>query len=90
MRSEEQMLNLIVETARADARIRAAFLQGSRTNPNAPRDIFQDYDVIYVVDETRPFREDRRWIDASESGFTCSTPRKTRTSRRTWKTAMAG
>lgn len=63
MRSEEQMLNLIVETARADARIRAAFLQGSRTNPNAPRDIFQDFDVIYVVDETRPFREDRRWID---------------------------
>ncbi len=63
MRNEEQMLDLIVRTAQEDARIRAAFLQGSRTNPNAPRDLFQDYDVIYVVGETRSFREDRRWID---------------------------
>ena len=24
-----------------------------------PRDIFQDYDVVYVVNETKSFREDR-------------------------------
>ena len=63
MRSEQEMLALIIGTAQADARIRAAFLQGSRANPNAGRDIFQDFDVIYVVYETGPFREDRAWID---------------------------
>lgn len=63
MRSEGEMLSLLIGTAQADARIRAAFLQGSRVNPNARRDIFQDYDVIYVVEETGSFREDRAWID---------------------------
>ena len=26
-------------------------MNGSRANPNAPRDIFQDYDIVYVVEE---------------------------------------
>ena len=26
-------------------------MSGSRTNPKAPKDEFQDYDVIYVVDD---------------------------------------
>ncbi len=63
MRSETEMLNLIRSTAENDSRIRAAWLEGSRVNPSAPRDLFQDYDVVYVVTETRSFREDRQWID---------------------------
>ena len=63
MRSEGEMLALITTTALEDARIRAAWLEGSRANPNVPRDIFQDYDVVYIVEETGSFREDRRWID---------------------------
>ena len=57
------MLRLIVGTAQADERIRAAYLEGSRATPAAPRDLFQDYDVVYIVTQTHPFIEDRAWID---------------------------
>ena len=63
MRSEQEMFQLILDTARGDERILAAYLNGSRTNPNAKRDIFQDYDIMYVVEETKSFREDKSWID---------------------------
>lgn len=63
MRTEEEMYDLILGTARQDERIRAVYMNGSRTNANAPTDIFQDYDVVYVVRDTGPFREDRSWID---------------------------
>ena len=55
MRSEQQMLDLILDTARADERIRAVILNGSRANPNAPRDPFQDFDIVYLVTDTQPF-----------------------------------
>ena len=37
-------------------------MNGSRTNPNVPKDLFQDYDIVYVVRETKSFIEDRDWI----------------------------
>ena len=39
-------------------------MNGSRTNENVPKDIFQDYDVVYVVTDTLPFVEDKKWIDS--------------------------
>lgn len=62
MRTETEMYRLFEETARSDDRILAAYLNGSRTNPNVPRDIFQDYDIVYVVTDTLPFIEDKNWI----------------------------
>lgn len=62
MRSEEQMYALFMEIARADDRIRAVYMNGSRTNPNVPKDIFQDYDIVYVVRDTQSFIEDKDWI----------------------------
>ena len=62
MRSEAEMYDLILEIANKDCRIRAVYMNGSRTNQNAPQDIFRDYDVVYVVEETKPFIEDREWI----------------------------
>ena len=47
MRSEEEMMHLILQVAKDDERVRAVYLNGSRTNPNAPKDRFQDYDVVY-------------------------------------------
>jgi aminoglycoside 6-adenylyltransferase len=63
MRSEHEMLNLIIDTANEDERILAVYMNGSRTNSNVPKDIFQDYDIVYVVDETESFIEDKTWID---------------------------
>ncbi|WP_219835054.1 aminoglycoside 6-adenylyltransferase [Paenibacillus sp. R14(2021)] len=62
MRSEADMFKLIVGTAQEDERVRAVYMNGSRTNPNAPRDTFQDYDIVYVVKETASFLRDPDWI----------------------------
>jgi aminoglycoside 6-adenylyltransferase len=62
MRSEQEMLDLIVETARDDERIRAVLLNGSRANPNAPQDIFRDFDIVYLVTDLAPFRHNLDWI----------------------------
>ncbi len=62
MRSEQEMLALILDTARSDDRIRAVIMNGSRANPNAPRDIFQDFDIVYIVTDVASFRDDPDWI----------------------------
>ena len=62
MRTEKEMMDLILGVAKKDERIRAVYMNGSRTNPNAARDILQDYDIVYVVEETGSFIEDKGWI----------------------------
>ena len=62
MRSEAEMYDLILRIANEDSRIRAVYMNGSRTNKNVPKDLFQDYDVVYVVTETKSFIEDKEWI----------------------------
>ena len=63
MRGEKEMMDLIRRTAEEDERIRGAYLGGSRCNANSQRDIFQDYDVAYLVGETDSFQKDPHWID---------------------------
>jgi aminoglycoside 6-adenylyltransferase len=63
MRNEKEMLQLIVDTAQNDGRIRAVIMNGSRANPNAPQDIFQDYDIVYIVTDVSSFKSDSGWID---------------------------
>ncbi|TJY41100.1 aminoglycoside 6-adenylyltransferase [Cohnella pontilimi] len=62
MRSERMMLDLILGFAKEDTRIRAVVMSGSRGDPTAPRDRFQDYDIVYVVSELESFVADRSWI----------------------------
>lgn len=62
MRSEQEMLDLIVSTAKDDERIRAVIMNGSRADPNAPRDCFQDFDIVYIVTDVSPFRYNYQWI----------------------------
>lgn len=63
MRTEAKMISLIKDVAFKDENIRAAYIEGSRINPNVPKDIFQDYDIVYVVESTKPFRENKNWIN---------------------------
>lgn len=63
MRNEKEMQELILKIAKEDERIRAIYMNGSRTNANVPKDIFQDYDIVYVVTDTAPFIQDKAWID---------------------------
>ncbi|SFB03039.1 aminoglycoside 6-adenylyltransferase [Clostridium frigidicarnis] len=62
MRTEKEMFDLILGVANRDNRIRAVYMNGSRTNPNVKKDIFQDYDIVYVVTETESFINDEGWI----------------------------
>jgi len=62
MRTEQEMMDLILSTANADDRVRAVILNGSRANPDAAGDIFQDFDVIYVVMDVASFKKDPIWI----------------------------
>jgi aminoglycoside 6-adenylyltransferase len=62
MRTEKEIFGIILKTAKEDDRIRAVILNGSRANPNAPKDIFQDYDIVYLVTEVVPFRSNYDWI----------------------------
>ena len=62
MRTEQEMLDLILETAREGERIRAVVMNGSRANPNAPHDRFQDFDIVYFVRDVKPFIHNLEWI----------------------------
>lgn len=63
MRSETAILSLILSTAEKEERIRAVILNGSRVNHKVKKDDFQDFDVIYLVEELDYFRANPNWID---------------------------
>ncbi len=63
MRSEQTMTDLILEVAQKDARIKAVLLNGSRANPSVKKDKYQDFDIVYVVDEIDSWIVDHCWID---------------------------
>lgn len=62
MRSEQEMLDLILNIARRDEAIRVVVMNGSRVNPKATRDIFQDFDIIYFVTDMSRFKSNLEWI----------------------------
>lgn len=63
MRSQKEMLSIILKKAKEEEHVRAALLQGSRVSKEAKPDCFQDYDVVFIVDQMERFKKDPRWID---------------------------
>ena len=61
-RSEAQMLRLILQTAKS-LKVEAVAMSGSRTDTKAPKDEFQDYDVVYVVDDLDNLTSNLAWLD---------------------------
>jgi len=61
MRTETEMMNLILQIAES-LKIDAVALSDSRTNDQAPKDEFQDYDVVYVVDDLDTLTRDLAWL----------------------------
>ena len=62
MRTEPEMLDLIFQTAKV-LQVEAVAMSGSRTDTKAPKDEFQDYDVVYVVDDLDNLTRDLSWLD---------------------------
>ena len=62
MRTEREMLDLILQTAKV-LKVDAIAMSGSRTNPDAPKDEFQDYDVVYIVEDLDALVADLAWLE---------------------------
>lgn len=62
MRTENELMNLILQIADT-LEVEAIALSGSRTNPQAPKDEFQDYDVVYIVENLNELLSDLSWLD---------------------------
>ncbi|EIC75882.1 aminoglycoside 6-adenylyltransferase [Streptococcus oralis] len=61
-RSEAQMFDLILQTAKS-LKVEAVAMSGSRTDTKVSKDEFQDYDVVYVVDDLDNLTSDLSWLD---------------------------
>ena len=62
MRTEPEMFDVILQTAET-LKVEAVALSGSRTNQKVQTDEFQDYDVVYVVDDLDNLTNDLSWLD---------------------------
>jgi len=62
MRSEKEMLDLILNVAENDDNIRAVIMNGSRVNPHAKKDPFQDFDIVYFVRDVEPYKRNKTFI----------------------------
>ena len=62
MRTETEMLDVILKTAKT-LQVKAVAMSGSRICPNVLKDEFQDYDVVYVVDDLDNLTSDLSWLD---------------------------
>ena len=62
MRTETEMLDLILQTAK-NLKVEVVAMSGSRTDTRVPKDEFQDYDVVYVMDDLDNLTSDLSWLD---------------------------
>lgn len=62
MRNSKEMFGLFNGIAASDERIRAMTLEGSRVNPSVTPDIWQDYDITFLVTETESFLRSDDWL----------------------------
>ena len=62
MRTETEMINLIIQIAKS-LQVKAVALSGSRTEGQVPKDEFQDYDVVFIVENLEEFISDLAWLD---------------------------
>jgi len=62
MRTDQEILGLILQIAKK-LQVDAVALSGSRTDEQAPKDEFQDYDVVYLVDDIDNLTSDLSWLD---------------------------
>jgi aminoglycoside 6-adenylyltransferase len=60
---EKAVIKKLVKWAKFKDDIRVLMLTSSRANPNEKLDEFSDYDVIFVAEDIKPYREDESWLN---------------------------
>ena len=63
MRTDPEMINLILNIAIDEDNILAVCMNGSRVNENVESDQFQDFDIVYIVENIETMTFDLDWID---------------------------
>jgi aminoglycoside 6-adenylyltransferase len=63
MRSSEEIKRLIIDVAKNDDRVRAVLLNGSRANFKIPPDKYQDFDIVYIVNDIENLISDKSWTN---------------------------
>jgi len=74
MRSEKEMIDLILKFARNNEDVRAVVMNGSRVNPNVKKDLLQDYDIIYFVKDIESYRRNQNIVDTFGEIMILQTP----------------
>ena len=62
MRTETEILDILIKTAK-NLKVKAVAMSGSRACPKAPKDEFQDYDVVYIVDDFDNLTSALSWLN---------------------------
>ena len=62
MRTETEMMDLILQIAES-LQVESVALSGSRADIHSLRDQFQDYDVVYIVENLEDLISDLSWLD---------------------------
>ena len=73
-RTEQEMLDLIRSVAEDLPAVRAVVLQGSRANPNVTPDEWQDFDIVFIVDQLDELLAAPEWIDRLGERLIMQTP----------------
>ncbi len=64
----------MISTANSDDRIRGVLLNGSRANPNITPDQYQDFDIIFIVNDLKSFTENHSWTNRFGEKLICQLP----------------
>jgi aminoglycoside 6-adenylyltransferase len=63
MRTPAAIKKLILDIATADERIRAVLLNGSRADATIAPDTYQDFDIVFIVDNIQSFTNNHEWTN---------------------------
>lgn len=74
MRTEKEIMELILKVAEKDERVRAVAMNGSRANSNVPKDTFRDYDIVYLVSDLQSFLINPDWVNVFGKRIIMQTP----------------
>lgn len=63
MRTEKEILDMILTYAQEHDEIKAVGMEGSRIHPKIKKDSLQDFDITYIVTDMNTFINDEEWLD---------------------------
>lgn len=63
MRTEKEMLDIILTYAKEHDEIKIVGMEGSRIHPKIEKDNLQDFDITYIVTNMDTFTQNDRWLD---------------------------